>query len=137
MGFRNIPQVENDIYLNLGNDFILTNDEVKDLLLTNGSTLSEQRIIRRLLTNPLSYIWSPSYGAGLPSFVGQPVSSDNFDNIRALITSQIFLEKTVAQNPPPQILLQTIQYGLFCQINYTLSPSLQPIVLTFNVSQVN
>lgn len=135
MNLRSIPQVYYDAYLNMGDDLQLSS--TGDLLLANGSTLSNQRIIRRLVTNPVTYIWNPEYGAGLPTFVGQPVSSDNFDDIKALITSQIFLEKTIAQNPQPQILLQTIQFGLFCQINYTLSPSLQPIVLTFNVSQVN
>lgn len=131
MGFRNIPQVINDVYLVLGNDFVLSS--TNDLLLANGSNLSQQRIIRRLITNPPNYIWHSDYGAGLPTYVGQPLTSDNFDTIKGTITSQIFLESSVSQNPQPQILLSSIQFGLFCQINYTLSPSLQPIVLTFGV----
>ena len=133
MALRNIPQALSDIYLNQGTDFTLS--ATNDLLLADGSTLSQQRIVRRLVTNPLDYIWAPTYGAGLPNYVGQPITVDNFDNIKSLITSQIFLESTVNQTPPPEILLQTIQFGLFCQINYTLSPSLQPIVVTFNVQQ--
>ena len=133
MALRNIPQTVNDIYLVKGNDFIISS--TGDLLMANGSNLSNQRIPRRLLTNPGDYIWHTDYGAGLAQYVGQPLSSDNFDNIKQVITAQIFLESSVAQNPAPEILLQSIQYGLFCQINYTLSPSYQPAVLTFGVER--
>ena len=133
MTLRNIPQILSDIYLDYGDDFMLS--PTNDLLLADTGILSQQRVIRRLVTNPLDYIWYPSYGAGLPSFIGQPLSLDNFSNITALTKSQMFLENTVSQNPPPNILFQTIQNGLFCQINYILSPSLQQIVITFNVGQ--
>ena len=133
MAFSDIPQGIFDVYLNWGNDLVLSS--TGDLLLASGSTLSNQRIQRRLMTNTLDYVWYPSYGAGLANYVGQPLSDDNLDNIRALITSQIFLESTVAQSPAPEILLQTIQFGLFCQINYILSSSQQPTVLTFDVGQ--
>src|SRR5690606_33296481 len=131
MGFRSIPQVINDAYLVMGNDLVIA--PTGDLLLANGSTLSNQRIPRRLLTNPPDYMWHSEYGGGLPKYIGEPLTSDNFDNIKSSITAQIFLENSVAQTPAPEIFLQTIQFGLFCQINYTLSPSLQPIVLTFGV----
>lgn len=131
MSLRSTPQVVNDIYLVLGTDFALSS--TNDLRLCNGSDRSTQRIIRRLVTTSPSYIWHTDYGAGLPTYVGQPLSSDNFDNIKGLITSQIFLEASVAQTPQPQILLSSIQSGLFCQINYTLSPTVQPVVLTFGV----
>lgn len=136
------PQILNDLYLNNGDDLQLVSPKGGDLLLANSSTRCNQRVVRRLTTNPLDYIWQPSYGAGLAGFVGQPltsddygqdVTSDNVDNIRSIITSQIFLENCVSQTPPPQIFLNTIQFGLFCQINYTESPSLQPIVLTFDI----
>jgi hypothetical protein len=132
MAYTDIPQALYDVYLNWGNDFVLSS--TNDLLLADGSNLSDQRIIRRLMTNPLDYIWDAVYGAGLPSYVGQPESTDNLDNIRSSITQQIFLENTVSQIPQPEIFMQTIQNGLFAQINYTLSPSQQAIVLNFEVS---
>ena len=131
MGFSNVSQVVNDVYLVDGNDFVLSS--TNDLLLCNGSDRTTQRIIRRLITNPLSYIWHTDYGAGIPLYIGQPVSDYNFDNIKTTITSQIFLEKSVSQNPQPQIFLQSIQFGLFCQINYTFQPTGKPIVLSFGV----
>ncbi|MDE2024869.1 MAG: phage tail protein [Patescibacteria group bacterium] len=132
MSFRSTPQVVNDVYLVMGNDLVLSPSG--DLLLCNGSTRTSQRIVRRLLTNPADYIWHSDYGAGLPEDIGLPISSDNFDNIRQTITAQIFLEQSVVQTPQPQIFLSTIQFGLFCQINYNLNPSLEPVVLTFNIN---
>lgn len=126
-----IPQYQVDAFLNWGQDLVLSS--TNDLLVADGSTLSEQRIIRRLMTNALDYIWQPDYGAGIGSYVGQPLTDDSFDAIQNSILSNIFLENTVSQNPQPDILFQTIQTGLFVQINYTISPSLQPIVLTFSV----
>src|SRR5258708_16619680 len=43
--------------------------------LTPSSTTveGEQRVLRRLLTSPGSYIWHLEYGARLPQNVGQPV----------------------------------------------------------------
>lgn len=63
MGFSNVSQVVNDVYLVDGNDFVLSS--TNDLLLCNGSDRTTQRIIRRLITNPLSYIWHTDYGAGI------------------------------------------------------------------------
>jgi phage baseplate assembly protein W len=61
-----------DCYHYFGNDLSVASNG--DILLTDGITLSQQRILRRLLTNPGDYIWELTYGAGLPQFVGQPLS---------------------------------------------------------------
>lgn len=126
------PQLLYDLDQNWGGD--LSFSAVNDLQPVSQTERSKQRVLRRLMTNPGDYIWHTDYGAGLPKFVGENLSSDRFDEIRSLIRSQIFLEASVAQNPEPQILLQTIQGGLFVQINYIESSTLQPIVLTFQVS---
>lgn len=132
MGLPNtFPQTVYDVFQNFGQDLALSAQN--DLLTCTGEIRSQQRVLRRLLTMPGSYIWNPTYGAGLPSFIGRYLSSDRFDEIRSLITSQIFLEDSVAQNPAPVILLQTIQGGLFVQITYTISQSQQQTVLTFEV----
>lgn len=127
------PQTINDLDQNFGSD--LTLSAISDLQSVSGLVRSQQRVLRRLLTNPGDYIWHPDYGAGLPSFVGQYLSSSRFDEIKSLILSQIYLEDSVAKTPEPEILLQTIQSGLFVQINYTENASRQPVVLTFEVPQ--
>ena len=71
-----------------------------DLAVVAGSDLGQQRVLRRLLTNLLDYIWQPAYGAGLAGLIGQPA---NILQIRATIRSQIFKEPAVAQNPEPTI----------------------------------
>lgn len=120
-----------DISQNFGSDFSFS--ARNDLLTSSDIEKSRQRVLRRLLTNPGDYIWHPQYGTGLQRFIGQSLSSDRFDEIRSLITSQIFLEESVAKTPQPVILLQTIQGGLFVQINYTQASTQSQVMLTFDV----
>lgn len=127
----NTSQVLNDISHNFGQD--LSFSATGDLMPVSGSARGQQRILRRLFTNTPNYIWHANYGAGLPNAVGQALTNDFFDQIKSLITSQIFLEQSVAQSPQPKIYLQTIQKGLFCQIEYTDNPSKEAIVFTFDV----
>lgn len=71
-----------------------------DLAIASGSVCGQQRVLRRLLTNPGDYIWQLGYGAGLAQFVGQPADGMR---IRAVIRSQIFKETAVARTPEPTI----------------------------------
>lgn len=71
-----------------------------DLAMASGSLLGQQRVLRRLLTNPGDYLWQLGYGAGLARFVGQPADATR---IRAVIRSQIFKEAAVARTPEPMI----------------------------------
>lgn len=75
-----------------------------DLASVSGSTYGQQRVIRRLLTNPGDYIWKLNYGAGLPAMIGSPASSTS---IKGLVQGQIFLESAVAQMPAPSISIAT------------------------------
>lgn len=132
------PQITYDIDQTFGNDLILTESSgggASDLSIVAGLVRSEQRVVRRLMTVPLDYIWQTTYGAGLPAFVGEPLSTDFFNRLKALITSQIFLEPSVSRDPTPVINFQPIQDGIFCQIDYTENPSRQPIILNFNITQ--
>ena len=61
---------------------------------------AEQRIIRRLLTNPGDYIWHTSYGGGLGTFVGEPYISGA---IEGTVLGQLQRETLVAQNPSPVV----------------------------------
>ena len=71
-----------------------------DLALAAEDTESQQRVLRRLLTNAGDYIWQLAYGAGLGKAIGAPVGALQ---IRALIRGQLFQEASVAATPEPAI----------------------------------
>lgn len=109
-----------------------------DLLTVDGIAKSQQRILRRLLTNgptapSLSgdYIWEPTYGAGLGKKIGTTI---NIRAAQALIRSQIFLEAAVARTPAPIISVTPLNGGMFVQIQYTDSDTGQIVPLNFTVT---
>ena len=81
-----------------GND--LSASAAGDLLTVDEPIRSEQRLVRRLLTPPGSYIWHPTYGAGLGQYIGQPGSAKTME---AVIRAQLKLEAAVAASPTPQV----------------------------------
>ena len=113
----------------------LTTSATGDLAFVSGSTLGQQRVLRRLLTNPGDYIWHTDYGAGLGGFVGTPA---NETHITATIRSQIFREAAVARTPEPAIDVQVSPAGalstVYVNIQYTDSLSGETQMLTFSVS---
>lgn len=122
----------NDIYHYWGSDLSLGGGG--DLLTTDGTIRGQQRVLRRLLTNPGDYVFQPDYGAGLPSFVGQPIDPGK---VAGLIRAQILLEDSVAQDPAPQISVQsapTDPSAIAVTIAYNDAASGKPVVLSFNVS---
>jgi hypothetical protein len=102
-----------------------------DLLTVDGTAKGQQRILRRLLTNPGDYIWEPTYGAGLASKIGQPFDADACE---AIIRSQLFLEPVVSRTPAPVISVTQITNGLYVQIQYTDSDTGQIVPLSFSVT---
>ena len=102
-----------------------------DLLVADSVLESQQRILRRLLTNQQDYIWQPGYGAGLPGKIGSTLQEAELD---ALIRSQMFLEQSVIQNPAPQIITTSIPNGIDVQIQYVEADSSQPATLSFDVT---
>ena len=73
-----------DVYHVFGSDLVVSANG--DLLTADTVNLSQQRVLRRLLTNPNDYIWQPTYGAGLPQKVGDPFDVATIDSI---ITAQM------------------------------------------------
>ena len=65
-----------------------------DLAVIAGLTQSQQRILRRLLTNPGDYLWHPNYGAGLASYIG---GVSTVQEMQALILANMLLEASVAR----------------------------------------
>ena len=123
----------NDIFQLWESD--LTTSPTGDLALVSGSTLGQQRVLRRLLTNPGEYIWHTDYGAGLAGFIGTPA---NETQITATIRSQIFRETTVSRTPEPTINVQVSSAGalsmVYVNILYTDSLTGETQVLTFSLS---
>lgn len=80
-----------------------------DLLSVNDPQLTEQRIVRRMLTPKGSYFWHPNYGAGLAQYIGQPASART---IQGVIRAQLKLESSVASSPLPQITVSVGSNGV-------------------------
>jgi len=102
-----------------------------DLALASGTALGQQRVLRRLLTNPGDYVWHPDYGAGLARFIGSPA---DVAAIRAVVRSQIFMEPAVARLPEPVIDVQSTGNGsVYVQVRYVDAAIGSTQVLSFSV----
>ena len=105
-----------------------------DLAPASGTIRGQQRVLRRLLTNPGDYVFQPTYGAGLPQWIGRTL---DVGKVSALIRSHILLEDTVARTPPPVITVTALaadQTALAVRIAYNDAATSTPVVLSFNVS---
>jgi phage baseplate assembly protein W len=106
-----------------------------DIGAVTGSLLGQQRVLRRLLTNPGDYIWQLDYGAGLARLIGQPA---NPLQIRAVIRSQIFKEAAVARQPEPVIDVQNAPGGasstVYVYIRYVDAESSQTQMISFSMA---
>lgn len=124
----------NDLSQYVGGD--LSPSGTGDLQAANGTLRGQQRVLRRLLTNPGDYLFHPEYGAGLPKYVGQPA---DIPKIRALIRGQIQMEDSVAKTPAPNITVTPIRAGVgggfAVSIQYHDAATGQPVNLNFNVSK--
>jgi phage baseplate assembly protein W len=122
-----------DISHQWGSD--LTIGPTGDLAVAAGASLGQQRVLRRLLTNPGDYIWQLDYGAGLARFIGQP---GNALQIRAVVRSQIFKEAAVARTPEPVIDVSFAPAGaagtVYVHIRYVDANTGQTQLLSFSVS---
>ena len=118
-----------DIALQFGGD--LSIGPTGDILLASGSVLTEQRVLRRLLTNPGDYIWQLNYGGGLGQFVGSPGASSA---IAGVARSQLLLEAAVAVAPAPVIGVNSGSDGTVdLSLNYSDAVNGQTSLLTFTL----
>ncbi len=111
----------------MGSDIALS--ATGDLLGVSGAPYTQQRVLRRLLTNPGAYIWHIPYGAGLPRFVGEVA---NGVRIAAVIRRQMALEKGVARSPPPAVTVDAQPTGIVtARVTYAdLNGTPQKLVVT-------
>jgi phage baseplate assembly protein W len=121
-----------DLFHQYGGDLLI--GPGGDLASVDATVLGQQRVLRRLLTNPGDYLWNPGYGAGLGQFVGQPA---NAARIRSVIRSQIFQESAVARQPEPVIEVQSDGGGtVTVLVSYADSNTGATQVLSFSVGAV-
>lgn len=120
-----------EVYHEFGSDLELTPQG--DLKTADGAELTNQRIVRRLLTNAPDYIWIPGYGAGIPKYIGQLNDPTIFKTIKGAITSQMYLEDAVSQSPPPDIQFQVEPNFLECTITYMHKFVNKQVVVSFTV----
>jgi hypothetical protein len=119
-----------DVAHNFGSD--LSVGPTGDLAVVTGTAEGQQRVLRRLLTNPGVYIWHLPYGAGLARFIGQPTSEAS---IAATARGQMFKEKAVTRDPAPTIEVQTQTNGLVTlSIQYIDADTSDPVPLTVPIS---
>lgn len=101
-----------------------------DIARVNNSDRSEQRVLRRLMTNPGAYPSHPNYGAGLPQLIGEDL---NISALQTPITGQMLLEPSVSKSPGPTAVVTPIPNGASIAISYIALPDQQPVALSFNL----
>jgi hypothetical protein len=122
----------------------LSVDSTGDLAVADATTTGEQRIYRRLLTNPAlvnqagetlasgDYIFHPEYGAGVGRYVGEPT---RLDECRSNIKEQIGLEAAVATTPRPVITLTADGNQLAAVVQYNDAQTTTPVTVSFDVNK--
>ena len=93
---------------------------------------SQQRVLRRLLTNPGQYVFHPEYGGGLGEWVG---SHAHIPTLKATIRQQIHMEKSVARTPAPIIEVTKNFRSLDVRITYVETSSGSQALLGFSVDE--
>lgn len=113
-----------------GNDLQLS--PTGDLDLSALTLRSQQRILRRLLTNRGEYLTHVEYGAGLPAYIGAPAP---VAEITGIIRGQMLLEESVLTTPEPLTDITPIANGISAKIAYTVAPAKTPTVLDFSLTE--
>ncbi len=98
--------MSSDVSLEWGADLLV--GAGGDLLLVTATQRANQRVLRRLLTNPGDYLWNLSYGGGLALSIGQPL---NTPRIEAVIRRQLSEEAVVSSTPSPIVNISAINSG--------------------------
>lgn len=114
----------------------LTNTDSGDASLASSIVTTQQRIIRRILTNPNSidgsadYIWNPDYGCGAKKYIGGTMTE--LKALQSLIVSQLMEEAGVAAKPLPEVIIEPSNNTLTITVKYIDISTGLPQNLSFN-----
>lgn len=118
-----------DLALQFGGDLVI--GASGDLAVAQAQLLTQQRVLRRLLTNQGDYIWQLGYGAGLGQFVGRPGVSDL---VTGVIRTQLQLEPQILQSPGPSVAAGVADDGtVSVAISYVDAVTDQTALLSFSI----
>lgn len=111
----------------------LTLSPTGDIAFVDSSIHGQERVLRRLLTNPGDYIWQRPYGAGLPAMIGAPA---NTARISAIVRGQIMADGVVAADPAPVIETTVNPNGtVYTYIRYSDAKTGETVTLTLPAGQ--
>lgn len=113
-----------DLYHLIGSDLEISDNG--NPIMAFDEVEGQQRVLRRLLSNPGSYYWRLTYGAGLAQFLGKTLVQAR---IKGVIQTQMLLEAAVLQNPPPQISVST-------NADQTVTATIQYVDATTNLTSL-
>jgi hypothetical protein len=127
-----------DVYHWIGGDLSLS--ATGDLQAVDSTTMGQQRVLRRLLSNSANlaremsadYIWHQDYGASLPREVGLLTDASR---IKAEIRGHIFKESAVSRTPEPEITVMPIPNGVAVKVRYVDAVSKDWIPLAFDINR--
>ena len=115
------------------------------IVLANGWNQIEQRILRRLLTNPLfslhdgepiepGYIFDINYGLGMRRRLGEPFSNDLKRHLTNLCTQAVIVDEGANPALPPEIEISEDQHKIYVSITVYLKSG-APGRIVFSVIQ--
>lgn len=122
-----------DLYHWWGSDLTVT--ATGDLKTVMRTDRSRQRVLRRLMTAPGDYLSHPTYGAGLPAYVGRNAEAGK---IKAVIVGQMRLEASVDQSATatPAVTVAPVGAGILsAAISYQTASEQDPAVVSFSLSE--
>jgi hypothetical protein len=105
----------------------LSFDTTGDLQVTQGTERSQQRVLRRLLTNPGEYLFHLAYGAGLPVQVGKMWARQT---LQSLIRQQLWQENSITSQPAPDITVTPVREGVSLSLRYQEAQANQVVNLS-------
>lgn len=86
-----------------------------DIALSDGIDLSNQRIVRRLMTILGEYVWHVEYGASVPKRIGDTL---DLSLVESVIRNQIYLEEAVSKEDDITLEVSPILNGVFVSLVY-------------------
>ncbi|ONG55746.1 hypothetical protein BKE38_08750 [Pseudoroseomonas deserti] len=92
-------------------------DSKGGLRIADATKQTEQRLIRRYMTNPGDMQDSGQYGAGIRQFIGQ---NTDVAKIKATMVQQTRMERSVSRSPSPSVTVRAInQQTVIADVTYT------------------